>query len=190
LLVNEPHIHENPLSYVSSLEDRAFKSIDLVVIHCTELPDLATAREYGQRIQYSETGTGNSGHYYIERDGRIEQWAPTEKIAHHVRGFNERSIGIELDNNGRYPDWFDSRKQVMTEAYPVPQINSLVGLLLHLISELPNLEWIAGHASLDTSRVPATDRPDLQIYRKRDPGALFPWKELLPIIQLRRLVPD
>ena len=188
--MNEPHIHENYLSYASSLESRVLLSIDLVVIHCTELPDLSTARDYGQRIHYPETGTGNSGHYYIERNGRIEQWIPREKIAHHVRDFNERSIGIELDNDGRFPDWFDSRKQVMPEIYPVPQINSLVSLLLHLSNELSCLEWIAGHASLDPSRVPATDNPDLLVYRKRDPGPLFPWQDLLPVIPLRRLVPE
>ena len=130
--MSKPVIHQNHLSYVSSLERRPVNSIDLVVIHCTELPDLATARSYGQRIHYPETGTGNSGHYYIERNGRVEQWVPPERVAHHVRNFNERSVGVELDNNGRYPDWFDSRKQVMTDAYPLPQINNLVKLLLKL----------------------------------------------------------
>jgi N-acetylmuramoyl-L-alanine amidase len=113
--MTEPVIHEKPLFYASNLEQRPLESIDLIVIHCTELPDLATAREYGERVHYSETGTGNSGHYYIERNGRVEQWVPRHRIAHHVRGFNERSLGIELDNIGRYPEWFDSRKQVMAE---------------------------------------------------------------------------
>jgi N-acetylmuramoyl-L-alanine amidase len=188
--VSQALIHENPLPYVSSLKHRPVESIDLVVIHCTELPDLAAARDYGQHVHYRDTGTGNSGHYYIERNGRIEQWVPREKLAHHVRGYNERSIGIELDNNGRYPEWFDSRNQVMTDVYPVPQINSLVTLLLRLSAELPNLMWIAGHESLDTSRVQATDDPDLLVYRKRDPGPLFPWKDILPILSLRRLMPE
>ena len=49
-------------------------SIDLVVLHCTELPDLDTARDYGERIQYPQSGTGNSGHFYIDRDGTIHQY--------------------------------------------------------------------------------------------------------------------
>jgi N-acetylmuramoyl-L-alanine amidase len=183
-LIRLPVIHENHLPYVASLEHRPFELIDLVVIHCTELPDLASARNYGQRIHYTETGTGNSGHYYVERNGRIEQWVPPQRIAHHVRGFNERSIGIELDNNGRYPDWFDSRKQVMTDAYSLPQVNSLVYLLLKLSAELPSLAWIIGHESLDTSQIRASDNPELFVCRKKDPGPLFPWNKLLPAIKL------
>ena len=188
--MNEPVIHQVHLPYLSSLEHRPLETIDLVVIHCTELPDLATARDYGQRIHYPETGSGNSGHYYLERNGRIEQWVPLQRIAHHVRGFNERSIGIELVNNGRYPDWFNSRKQVMTDTYSLPQINSLVKLLLKLSSELPNLEWITGHESLDTSQIPASDNPEILVCRKRDPGPLFPWTKLLSAISLERLTTD
>jgi len=183
-------IHENYLPYASCLEHRPLESIDLVVIHCTELPDLATAREYGLRIHYPETGTGNSGHYYIARNGRIESWVPRQRIAHHVRGFNARSLGIELDNTGRYPDWLDSRKQVMTQAYPLPQLNSLLGLLQHLSAGLSNLKWITGHEALDTSKVPATDNPNLLVQRKKDPGPLFPWKEVLRTIDLDRFISD
>ena len=188
--MNDPIIHENLLPYVSSLESRSNESINLAVIHCTELPDLATAREYGQRIRYSTTATGNSGHYYVERSGRIEQWVPLKRIAHHVRGYNERSVGIELDNKGRYPDWFDSRKQAMTDFYPLSQINSLVNFLLKLSAELPNLKWIAGHESLDTSQVRASDNPELFVCRKSDPGPLFPWQELLAKISLEKFVPE
>ncbi len=96
-------IRQRPLPYVERLENRYTDEIDLVVIHCTELPDLAMARVYGEREHYPETRTGNSGHFYIDRDGRIEQWVPLDRVAHHVRGFNPHSIGIELVNNGRYP---------------------------------------------------------------------------------------
>ena len=183
-------IDENHLPYVSGLEPRSFDSIDLVVIHCTELPDLVTARDYGQRIHYPETGTGNSGHYYVERNGRIEQWVPLQRTAHHVKGFNERSIGIELVNNGRYPDWFDSRRQVMTDPYPMTQIDSLVRLLQKLSAELPKLKWIAGHESLDTSQIQASDNPELFVCRKMDPGPLFPWDQILRAINLERLITD
>ena len=188
--MNEPVIHENHLPYVSSLESRPDESIDLVVIHCTELPDLATAREYGQHIHYTETGTGNSGHFYIEQNGRVEQWVPPNRVAHHVRGFNERSIGIELDNSGRYPHWLDSNRQVMTDVYPLSQISSLIKLLHKLSTELPELKWIAGHESLDTSQVRASNDPELFVYRKRDPGPLFPWSKLLSAIDLQPLSVD
>lgn len=178
-----------PLSYVDCLESRPPGTIDLAVIHCTELPDLETARLYGERIDYTVSQTGNCGHYYLDRNGLIQEWCPPGRIAHHVRGYNERSIGIELVNRGRYPDWFDSRHQDMTEPYPAPQIDALSWLLGHLASRLPALRWICGHEELDTERVPATDRADLRVRRKRDPGPLFPWKTLLRLSPLKPFSP-
>src|SRR3546814_11398454 len=75
--------------------------VDLVVIHCTELPDLATAREYGERVLHTGSGTGNSGHYYVDRNGDCHRFVAPDRVAHHVRGYNPRSIGIELVNAGR-----------------------------------------------------------------------------------------
>jgi hypothetical protein len=91
-------IQQWPLPYVDQLQARPREAVTLVVIHCTELPDLAMAREFGERILYAETGTGNSGHYYIDRDGRIHEFVPVTRIAHHTRGYNPQSVGIELVN--------------------------------------------------------------------------------------------
>jgi N-acetylmuramoyl-L-alanine amidase len=184
--LNAPAVFSNPLPYISSLSPRLCSSIDLVVLHCTELPDLATARTYGQRIYYPESGTGNSGHFYIGRDGRIEQWVPTDRVAHHVRNFNERSIGIELVNIGRYPNWFDSRNQKMSEPYIPQQLSSLITLLSGLKNDLSNLQWITGHEDLDASFVAATDKPGQMVRRKRDPGPCFPWPEILEQVPLKR----
>lgn len=162
------------LPYAARLDARALTDIDLVVIHCTELPDLAQARAFGEKALYASS-TGNSGHYYIDRDGRVFQFVPVERIAHHVRGYNERSIGIELVNRGRWPDWFDSRRQTMHEPYPQTQIAALAALLAQLRQRLPNLRHIAGHEWLDREQVPASDDPQLRVARKRDPGPLFPW---------------
>ncbi len=187
--MTKPAIHIDHLSYAPRLQARALDSIDLVVIHCTELPDLPTARSYGERIHYPDTATGNSGHFYVERTGLIEQWVPRSRIAHHVKAYNERSIGIELDNMGRYPDWFDSRRQVMGQVYTTVQLDSLVELLHWLCFEMQRLEWITGHEFLDESRIPASDNPELLIRRKKDPGPLFPWQDLLPRIDLKFLDP-
>lgn len=177
-------IHQSLLPYAEHLEPREVSRIDLVVIHCTELPDLATTREFGMRIHYPESGTGQSGHYYIDRDGRIEQWVATERIAHHTRKFNHRSLGIELVNRGRYPQWLNSTNQTMTEPYAEEQIASLIRLLNFLCAANGGLQWIAGHEQLDTEKVPATDNSRLRVYRKRDPGPLFPWEEVLRTIPL------
>jgi len=168
-----------PLDYVTRLEPRAAAAIRRIVIHATELPDLATARDYGQRIVYPATGTGNSGHFYIDRDGRVEQWVPTDRVAHHVAGHNRDSIGIELVNRGRWPDWLHSARQDWTEPYPEAQTDALIGLVEWLRGELPGLDGIAGHDRLDTREVTASDDPQRRVRRKLDPGPLFPWPRVL-----------
>ncbi|HYG05184.1 MAG TPA: N-acetylmuramoyl-L-alanine amidase [Stenotrophomonas sp.] len=166
-----------PLPYETKLPLRERDAITQVVIHCTELPDLAMAREYGERVLY-EAGTGNSGHYYIDRDGRIEQYVAPERVAHHVRGHNAHTLGIELVNRGRYPHWLDSRHQVMDEPYPEPQLQALETLLMWLRAELPALQDIAGHDALDTTQEPASDDPSRKVQRKLDPGPMFPWPRI------------
>ena len=184
----------DPLPYEGRLEPRPAAQIDLVVIHCTELPDLATAREYGERILYEERadgsgGTGNSGHYYVDRDGTVLQYTKPERIAHHTRGYNPRSIGIELVNTGRFPHWLDSSHQAMDEAYTEAQIAALIALLQRLQADYPTLKFIAGHEDLDTNEVEASDDPTKKVRRKRDPGPLFPWTRVLDAVQLQRLTP-
>lgn len=178
-------IRDEPLPYVGRLAPRNPAHIDLVVIHCTELPDLMMAREYGDRVVHPD-GTGNSGHYYVDRDGSIHRYVPDARIAHHVRGCNEHSIGIELVNRGRYPDWLDSRHQAMTEPYPRAQIDALLALLADLRRRLPGIARIAGHQDLDTGTVAASDDPAIRVRRKLDPGPRFPWATVLARCGLAR----
>ena len=184
------NIRPRLLPYSSLLEARSLEDVDLVVVHCTELPDLATAREYGERIHYPDTGTGNSGHYYIDRNGMTELWVPENRVAHHVRGFNHRSLGIELVNTGRYPDWLHSHHQTLSETYPPEQLHSLLNLIEVLAARLPGLKLIAGHEDLDLATVPASDDSNRSVKRKRDPGEQFPWSEVLAACDLNRFHPD
>ena len=177
----------DPLPYERLLDPRPLSQVDLVVVHCTELPDLATAREYGERVLYPASGTGNSGHWYVDRDGTVERWVEPARVAHHVRGFNPRSVGIELVNAGRWPDWLDSRRQAMDEPYPEAQLEALVALLRALPAELPALRWITGHEDLDREQVPASDDASVLVDRKRDPGPMFPWPRVLEAVPLTRL---
>ena len=179
---------QRPLSYIDRLDSRDPDHINMAVIHCTELPDLDTARQWGEKLVHVNSRTGNSGHFYLDRDGRIEQWVPTERVAHHVKDKNLHTIGIELVNTGRYPDWFHSENQHMSEPYPDRQIDALVTLLNNLASQLPALELVAGHEDLDTGLIPAENNPEVRIRRKLDPGPQFPWSALLDNITLRRFM--
>ncbi|WP_341726439.1 N-acetylmuramoyl-L-alanine amidase [Pseudoxanthomonas putridarboris] len=178
----------DPLPYELKLQARPRAQIDLVVIHCTELPALDDARRAGERVLYP-SGTGNSGHYYIDRDGRVHVYVRPERIAHHVRGYNDRAVGIELVNTGRYPHWLASGSQRMDEPYTPAQIASLIALLASLQRELPALKYIAGHEDLDTTHEPASDDARVRVPRKMDPGPLFPWDAVMRATTLERLVP-
>ena len=185
-----PGARYEPLPYTARLPQREASSIDLVVMHCTETPDLVSARGFGERVLYPETGTGACGHYYIDRDGRLVCYVEPERIAHHVRGWNPRSIGVEIVNTGRYPHWYDSRHQTMAEPYTEAQVVALQGLLAHLRERFPSLRFIAGHEDLDTAQVEASDDPSRRVWRKRDPGPRFPWARVLAESGLERLVPE
>ena len=54
-----PAIHDWPLPYVERLDSRDPGQVELLVVHCTELPDLATARAWGERVVHPESATGN-----------------------------------------------------------------------------------------------------------------------------------
>jgi len=171
------------LPYNPKLESRNTSDIELMVIHCTELPDLKIARIYGEKIHY-DSGTGNSGHYYIAKEGSTYQWVENNRIAHHVKDHNKNTIGIELDNLGRYPNWHQTNAQCMYDPYPEAQIQSLIQLLLKLQKEIPSLKYITGHEDLDTRLIQSDNDPEIYIRRKMDPGKMFPWEQVMDKINL------
>ena len=184
-------IIEQLLSYNERLEKRDTSNLDLIVLHCTELPTLEMARQFGERIVLQETKTGLSGHYYIDRDGAVYRYISDDRMARHVIGFNPGSIGIEVVNSGRYPNWFHSNHQTCTEPYTGPQIESVQKLLRLLKSRYPQIQKIARHSDLDTNWIPAEDDPSVQIQRKVDPGPLFPWDDMVRFWEnLCKAIPD
>ncbi len=188
--MGELEIEDRLVSYHSRLARREVATIDTVVIHCTELPTLSEAREYAERVIYPKTGSGACGHYYIDRDGSTYRYVGDDRIAHHVFEHNERSLGIELVNRGRFPRWFAADHQTMSEPYPEVQIETLVELVGDLEARYPGLYRIAAHADLDQRRVPAEDDPAVEVRRRIDPGPLFPWTRVQRTLRLRRLAPE
>lgn len=187
----------NPLPYCDRLAQRPLEAVRLAVVHATELPTLQEARTYGEQIHYCLTSTGNSGHYYIDRDGSVECWVPLERAAHHVRHFNQHSVGIELVNLGRFPNWLHQSSQSWQEPYSEAQLSALEHLLGWLKQTLPSLRLVTGHDQLDLERVPATDACAHgdgggidQVRRKLDPGPLFPWSRIVAATGLNFVAAD
>ena len=180
-------IRRSPLSYEARLVQRNPNDIHLIVIHCTELPTLDEARLFGERIHHEDTQTGNSGHYYIDKSGGMFEFVSPKYVAHHVVGHNNHSIGIELINAGRYPNWFYSDNQDPTDEYSEAQVKTLIRLLEYLAKEYPTVKSVAGHEDLDDTWVPAEDDAGIMIKRKIDPGPLFPWAHVMSNTTLTRL---
>lgn len=172
-------IIDHLLPYNDNLEKRDVDTIDMIVLHCTELPTLAEARQYAEKILYKKTRTGNAGHYYIDRDGQVYRYVKDDRTAHHVKGYNGQAIGLEIVNRGRYPHWFVSTRQIPTEEYTPGQIESVIRLITYLKKKYPGISTLKRHSDLDREKIKAEDKPEILIRRKIDPGPLFPWEEVL-----------
>jgi len=175
--VSPMRIIEDLLPYTDLLKKRDPTVIDIIVFHCTELPTLAEAREAALKVLRNQIG--NSGHYYIDKDGQIYRYVEDDHVAHHVIGHNETSLGIELVNTGRYPNWFSVKNQIPEDKYTEAQILSAIELMSFLKNRYPNITKIMRHSDLDTRLVPADDDPDIEVKRRIDPGPLFPWNDIL-----------
>ena len=164
------HITVRWLTWINDLPLRDPEDVNLVVIHATEEPEIKNARNLAET---SEDLIG--AHYYIDRDGSVEEWVPITRAANHTRGHNRRSIGVELVNLGRYPDHFSSNRQVPSDPFPEAQIESLEQLFRQLRRECSNLSEVEPHSRLDVREVSASDDASVMVRRRIDPGPLFPW---------------
>jgi N-acetylmuramoyl-L-alanine amidase len=135
-------------------------AIDILVLHYT---GMKTAAEALTRLCDPEAKV--SAHYTIDRDGCIYRHVDEERRARHagvsywagVRDVNSHSIGIELVNPGHEFGYIP---------FAEAQIASLIDLSRDIVARHPiPPARIVGHS-------------DVAPNRKKDPGELFPWKEL------------
>jgi N-acetylmuramoyl-L-alanine amidase len=148
-------------------------AIDMVVIHSTGGPTCdangrpiwVKAGELQANLRFIEAHPTLGIHYMIDRDGTLRTSVPEEQVAHHVFRYSERSIAIELINDGDGVDPF-----------PPAQLSALVGLLRD-ISQRRGITraGVKRHSDLDTA--PMLCDPTRR--RKVDPGAAFPFDDTL-----------
>ncbi len=150
-------------------------SVEAIVIHAIggptcrngEVVFTSAAGDANRWKRYFEDSDGISIHYIIDREGNVASSIAENRVAWHARGMNSRSIGIELTNNG------DG-----IEEFPRPMLESLRSLIIEIKSRHPNIsnERIYMHSDVDNSTFLCGGR---QEKRKRDPGAKFPYRELI-----------
>ena len=163
--------------YVENLPRRDMRKVDTVVIHATEIPTLRDALKMAREITDKKAMDGICAHYYISRKGTLYRVVPDHRIANHRRGWNDRSIGIELVNRGRYPRWFHPEGQRFDQPYTESQYRTLDRLLRLLKKKYPRLRQCLPHSALDRRRVLSTDGKT-RVRRRIDPGPLFDWSKI------------
>lgn len=71
------------------------RSIDSIVVHCTDSPD---DKDVGAReidLWHKAQGWKCIGyHYVVRRDGRIENGRHESEVGSHAKGFNKYSLGV------------------------------------------------------------------------------------------------
>lgn len=152
------------------------RPVDAIIIHSLGGPDCRAGRPFYRTIDGDAQewlATFNrlpmvSIHYVIGRDGQVAAGVPESVAATHATGWNQRSIGIELVNNGDGQDPF-----------PAAQIAALTELVRGIRGRHPDitLSRVLRHSDVDVSTFPASRHGDAcaAFRRKEDPGAAFPW---------------
>jgi N-acetylmuramoyl-L-alanine amidase len=141
-------------------ERPAGKSIDLLVIHYTGMPDAEAAL---QRL--TDPDAQVSSHYLIDETGQTHRLVDESRRAWHAgvsywageRDINGVSIGIELANPGH---------EFGYRPFAEPQMIALIALCRGILARHP----------IPASRV--LGHSDVAPARKIDPGELFDWPRL------------
>ena len=137
--------------------DRKGHPVDMVVLHYTAMPDLGGAIGW-----LCDPASQVSCHWVIGRDGSLHKLVPEDRRAWHagagrwgrVTDVNSRSVGIELDNDGREP---------FAPALMAALVSLLRGVFLRHPAIRP--ERVVGHSCVAP-------------WRKNDPGPRFDWARL------------
>ncbi|MEO7403424.1 MAG: peptidoglycan recognition family protein [Burkholderiales bacterium] len=152
-------------------------AIDMIVIHSTGGPkcdertnEVVWIRggELNANMRFIEAHPTLGIHYMIDRDGTLRKSVPEHQLAHHVKGYSERSISIELVNDG------DGK-----EPFPPAQLDAAIELVRDISQRRGILRTnVKRHSDLDRAVLPCY--PNQR--RKVDPGPAFPYEQVLDAV--------
>jgi N-acetylmuramoyl-L-alanine amidase len=151
--------------------------IDMVVIHSTGGPlcDVATQKvvwvkggELRENLRVIESHPVLGIHHMIDRDGSVHASVPEAEVAHHVKTHSQRSIAIELINDG------DG-----VEPFSQAQLEATMALLKQIVARHGiKRKGVVRHSDVDRSTMPC----DPSQRRKVDPGPLYPHERVLDLV--------
>ena len=134
------------------------RSIKWLVLHCsaTRLSNDFTVSKL-RATHVNGNGWSDIGyHYYVTKDGKVHTCRPEDQVGAHVKGFNQKSIGICYEG-GLLEDGTPA------DTRTAEQIRSLHFLLKDLIRKYPEAE-IVGHRDLLKYRTKACPCFDARKY--------------------------
>ena len=147
-----------PNSWWEGFEPRRVEPLSSLVLHHTAMDDDESCISL-----FLDPASFVSSHFLVGRDGRLFQFVSLEHRAWHAGSsylhgrsvLNRTSVGVEITGDGNlYP-------------FTPAQVETVVRLTGVLTAQLGlKAPWIAGHEHVAPGRKP-------------DPGALFPWNEVM-----------
>ena len=118
------------------------RKINTIVIHCSAPPEGMTYPLESLRADHKKRGFVDVGyHYYIRKDGTVQEGRPLNQIGAHAKGYNTGSIGICYEGG---LDASRKPKYTRTEA----QKKSMLVLLKATLKLYPTITRICGHRDL------------------------------------------
>lgn len=106
-------------------------------------------------------------HYIVDRQGLVLSGVAESRIANHARGWNGRSIGIELVNNGDGVEKLTTSQWLATQA-----------LVKQLVAKYPGIgkERVFRHSDIDTRTFVCAG---VSVKQKQDPGSAFDYSKFI-----------
>jgi len=120
------------------------KKTDYIVVHCSAtLPKKRVTKEFLEK-KHRQKGFLTIGyHYVIEVDGQIVDGRSLDEVGMHLKGYNERTIGICLVGGVS-----KENPNIFVKNFTKKQMISLSSLLQELRQKFPTAT-IVGHSDLD-----------------------------------------
>lgn len=110
------------------------RTIDMIVLHST-----ASDSAEGTINWFNNVNSKVSSHYLIDKNGIVYKLVKTSNIAWHAKGYNTRSVGIEI-------------VQSITSAMTMQQRIALAELVISLLTSINTIKYLQGHFELTRNK--------------------------------------
>lgn len=126
----------------------ANRTIDMIVLHST-----GSDNAEGAIAWFNNPNSKVSAHYVIDRKGLVYKLVRIQHIAWHARGYNNRSIGIEIVQSPESPTTIEQRYALME-------------LVISLVSTIKSIKYLQGHFELTSIKSDPYEKEIVRLIRQ------------------------